>query len=112
MPTAVEVLTEARRLIAEKGWCQKAWCILPDGKRVADNEGLVTTAACAFCADGAVIAASRDLHTGDVDAVFLLDRALGEGSVGVIAFNDEPGRTRDQVIAIFDRAIELAKAEP
>jgi|SRR5947207_929590 len=46
-----------------------------------------------------------------VEAHKLLLRAIGETGFargGILEFNDAPGRTKDEVLAVCDRALELA----
>lgn len=81
-------LREARTLI-ERGWCQK---------HLKSAQG--------YCAVGAIIATNRN----DLDnaAVALLARAARTDSVAL--WNDASRRTKPQVLAAFDKAIELAEA--
>ena len=102
-----DILLEAKGAIAQ-GWCQKA---------IARTEcGIPTTVdsrrAVEWCAVGAIRKTVR--HFGEHRRVRLeLDSmgALGE-IVGdnISRWNDEPGRTQDEVVAVFNKAIERCEA--
>lgn len=82
-------LISARDYMAEHGWCQK---------NLQDPEGRV-------CMDGAL------RQTGaSIASLEALRRAIGSGSyfqdyASVHRFNDWPGRTEAEVLAMWDRAI-------
>lgn len=94
--TTVEVLRGARALLAVHGWCQ---------------EEFLNAAGC-YCAAGALndaAGSTAQWSNGDSrDARDALKAALGEFSV--LAWNDVPGRTVDEVLAAFDRAIATEEA--
>jgi hypothetical protein len=106
--TAEQILTEARALIAERGWCQHDYARSVDGVSLGTRDAR----AAAFCMEGAVMGACIDW--ADVPlALRFLERAcpsIVSDKAPVVAFNDAPARTREEVLAAFDRAIELAKA--
>lgn len=61
------------------------------------------------CSLGALIEATQDLDaTVFGAAVVLLRREMGGGHIGT--YNDEIGRTHEEVMAAWDRAIESSKA--
>jgi hypothetical protein len=106
--TPVEILTQARDLIAQPGkWTQGWYARRADGKDCywADDE-----ASC-FCAVGAVE------KTVGFDFIWSASHRksyeyLREVVGGVVdRFNDDPTRTQEEVVQAFDKAIELAKAE-
>jgi hypothetical protein len=110
--TPREVLIEARRLIAEKGWTQDAYARDAKGRNSL-TEGFDGDPVC-FCADGAIRWATH-MHQGREEARCLLNKAIGNERVfsGYDAWkwNDTPGRTKEEVLSAFDRAIALAEAQ-
>jgi hypothetical protein len=78
-PTTQALIAGRRRI--EVGWCQGA---------MRTREGV--------CAVGAV-----SFH---VDALRVLQTALGRD--GIPGWNDIPTRTKDDVLALYDRAIALS----
>lgn len=100
MTRTQEILTEARDLLITKGWWQGG---------LATTDGVTSTQigdpnAIAFCAYGAVC----EIDESD-EAVGSLFRALEEITSSAIGpWNDAPDRTFAEVLALFDRAIELA----
>lgn len=93
MRTEAEKLRYARTLI-EKGWTQGAYAVDENGRAVSEN----STYAKSFCAVGACLAAKT--------SSYYLDRLISQD---VVAWNDTPGRTKEEVLDIFDRAIALAE---
>lgn len=97
--TVAECLEEGARLLETAGWCQGS----------------------AYGANGEVCAVEANHRSlpGIMDAPVRyeayrnLRRALGElGWVyGLIGWNDTPGRTKEEVIALFRRAAELARLQ-
>lgn len=101
--TALEILTAARAKVAQ-GWVQGAYA----------------RGGC-YCVSGAI----TEAVTGSPDlwpkswadraspwcvARELLSRAIGANSVDdIVSFNDAPGRTQAEVVAAFDKAIEMAR---
>ena len=104
MKTVVEILKEARELVA-KGWTRG--CSARDAK--GDFVRPESPDATCWCAYGAVARATDDEATGKWA---IATRYLGD-AVGyhVPAFNDAPGRTQVEVLAVFDAAIAKAKAD-
>ncbi len=95
--TLREVLVEARRILENVGWCQGTYA--RDENSVAiltDDPG-----ACQFCVMGALYFASDDSDVEE-EARALLNTVV-EGSI--VAYNDAPGRTKEEVLAVFDLAI-------
>lgn len=91
MSAVADKLREAKALI-ERGWCQG---------RMATGDGRV-------CIRGAILGAfTEEAEERRADA--LLKKAAGfSGYLG--DWNDLPGRTQAEVLAAFDKAIELAGA--
>lgn len=131
--TAKEYLQQARALV-EKGWCQGAYYINEDGTRAS-----MRREAAAYCMMGAIercghiealktaklkeekgapfFSGSGFWSNPDFLAVInLLQNETmesdGQGTTvcsGIIMWNDDPARTKEEVLAAFDAAI--AKAE-
>jgi hypothetical protein len=100
--TAVaDKLREARALI-ERGWTQGANARDEMGDRLFVD----TDEAVCFCMMGAIIAAVPPDQL--LAAEHLLKRAVNDE--GVEYWNDAPERTQSEVLAAFDKAIELAEA--
>lgn len=101
--TAPEVLKEARRLIAEKGWTQSAY------HRDADGVTRSSETAASFCIEGACMRAIGpkpwcDWRSPLAEAIGLRDR------LELANWNDRPERTKEEILAAFDRAIEIASS--
>jgi hypothetical protein len=94
-------LREARALI-ERGWCKEAYARGTSGRKV-NSQG--RSAVC-FCAVGAIN------RVGKYGWDFSPERDLLKRVVGYdpIDWNDAPERTQAEVLAAFDKAIELAEA--
>lgn len=102
--TTHEVLVGARNYLEEHGWVQAT---MTDGERV--------------CVLGAIKAASgrvaRPWHCGLFPHVQVLIQAL-TGKVGAVSsdpltrWNDAPGRTKEEVLDLFDKAIALTAPQP
>lgn len=114
MNVTATLLSKARELI-EKGWAQHhyamgpAYFIVPFGDKQATR----------FCMIGACKRARKDLGVDkdeEAKAEQLLMRCIHEkGSPwneDMIDFNDKPGRTQTEVLAVFDCALEHAKEQP
>ena len=94
-PPVIQALWRGRKNL-EQGWCQGA-AITRDG----------------VCMTAAVHAALQDVpdYVTYKKAYMLLLRAVKEtgfSAGGLAEFNDTPGRTKDEVLAVYDRAVELA----
>lgn len=100
------ILTKARALI-KKGWAQGAFARDKDGK-IALIKGKQATC---FCITGAVCRISSS-YIMQGDCFESLKRALRLPTLADVArWNDAPGRTQAEVLAAFDKAIALARAE-
>lgn len=98
-----EVLVAARWIVENIGWCQRAAMIDKKGKRLNVLSGL-NKEADAFCMAGAV----NVVNTGNdfslvADSFKLLNK---EADGNFITWNDTLGRTKEEVLALFDRVIE------
>lgn len=100
-PEAVAVVAEMERLIGEVGWTQRANARTPDGTRTLCD----ANAAC-FCLNGALVAAAKHLdqpHQVECGVEVALHAAVADVSTSFVAWNDAPGRTRDEVLALLAR---------
>lgn len=106
----VEVLEKAKERLRGH-WCQGALYRDSDDRVLGkDFDG------CRVCAYGAVVSVSaRDSTAPMLTVLGRLDEAAWEDSDGgffkASSYNDAEGRTEEEVLALFDKAIELAKAE-
>lgn len=112
-PSVVETLRAARKLIEKpESWTQ--------GNYAKDSEGWSASVpwgddAVCYCSAGAIYSASRSFGTeGAALAIDALRAAIGGNpnipESSVIAWNDALDRTYPEVLAAFDHAISLAKA--
>lgn len=120
---SVAILKKARAILAEDGcWCQDAEAIDIEGTEVSP----LSSTAVQFCALGAVARAAgppRPLRAFRVsrfavevcEAELLLGRAAaelfpkrGDEPVSIVEVNDHSSTTQQDVLHVFDRAIELA----
>lgn len=111
--TVKEVLVAARWIIENVGWCQWHFAKSGDkevwmGRRTtiekAAQEAGVSKVDC-FCALGAINAVEADYDLKRSAAV-VIDNHTG-GSVST--WNDTDGRTKEEVLDLFDRAIKGTK---
>jgi hypothetical protein len=100
---AVDLLVEARMWV-DKGWCQNWYAETEVGVRCTPLDSLASS----WCMLGALARASeselRDRTGFYFDAEELLVDAVGEWPPD---WQDAPGRTKEEVLAAFDRAISL-----
>lgn len=107
----VEVLEKAKERLRGH-WCQGA--LYRDSE---SNEVIPEVPGCRVCAYGAIGSVCRSTPPS-VSRGRLLDRLdeaaymISDGEFsGAPSYNDAEGRTEEEVLALFDKAIELAKAE-
>ena len=93
--TTKEALIAARALV-EKGWCQAADARDAGGLECASRDA---EAAC-WCLSGAIHRACDGL--AEDDAWDVLASLVGDP----VEWNDTPGRSKEEVLALFDKAIE------
>lgn len=104
--TTWQVLEKAAALVAE-GWCQHAWARNATGETV-----YVWSEATHVCLMGAIWKASnlvdsRYLPDGpSCEALRLVAQVIGTHSLGV--WNDDPGRTQSEVVAVLRSAARRA----
>ena len=88
----------------QAGWTQLTYARNKEGEAVPVR----APDACSFCIMGAMRAAGAWDH---YEAFCFVREAIGETGVqGTIPeFNDRPEATQDEVVAVIDRAIEIAQ---
>lgn len=103
-------LSEAKSLI-ERGWCQGAYGRTADDEDIDRDSPEDLAQAVCYCAIGAVACVSRTLEQ-DREMNSALTRAIRKlgfhyaGNI-IIAYNDQAGRTKDEVLVLFDLAKEI-----
>jgi len=101
--TPLRMLQQARSLIA-RGWAQNTMAKDINGVQVHP----ASTVACSWCMSGAlhrVADSDRECGPHFNDAWSALEDAVGEWP-SFTSWNDKPGRTRDEVLEAFDKAIK------
>lgn len=101
--TTIEILKGARALI-EKGWCQGRYATDTNGAPASERSD---NAVC-FCISGALFRLGAG---AGAPASYAVRAAIDYAYL--VAWNDKRGRTKEQVLAAFDKAIaaESAKVE-
>lgn len=111
----VGVLQTAKSIVAD-GWVQKAFACDKDNRSVA----ALDPSACEFCSAGALIKAlgSEGLESGLYETcLYALTVQINLGkerrfdSQGVVPWNDAYGRTKQEVVALFQATIDSIKKE-
>lgn len=99
-----EDLVAARALVAT-GWTQGASALTVNGTETSPR---ASNAVC-WCSVGAIFGGMQHASPDDEAQRFhLAKKALLPGGDPLSQWNDAPGRTQAEVIALFDRAIEEA----
>lgn len=102
--SVLRTLVIARRLLSE-GWCQRvAWC---------DSAGDTNPATMGPCTHFSLVGSVRTAGQGDLVGEYALRHVRGvlnEGDLG--RWNDNPVRTKAQVVALLDAAVEAAGGRP
>jgi hypothetical protein len=103
---ALALLKDAKQLIVDKGWAQKrSW-------NYADNAEKIL-----FCTIGAMGVANWDEVTNQsrygINAVGAACKIFSKANnlEYIAAWNDTPGRTVEEVLIAFDKAIALSEQE-
>lgn len=98
------ILVEARRLLAEKGWCQEASALSSRGYAVTYGD----PSAARYCLTGACRAAELQLNTTSLyaadDAIRMLTSNSG-ASCSLTLWNDSASRSKEDVLQLLDRTI-------
>lgn len=103
----ITILDGMTKLLTEKGWTQGALARDKDGEK---TEWHLETA-CSFCLRGALVVASRQHGTqAQMSARSRLEMALDVPG-DTVSFNDAPGRTREEVLDLIERAKKLEMAD-
>ena len=108
--TALEILTEARKLIAG-GWCQGSYCKDKGGRLVSYGDPQATQ----FCALGAMYhyIAFKDPTNAvqGCEATAHAIHLLQYRGTSLARFNDRDKTTQADVLMLFDEAIYAAEVE-
>ena len=104
MSAVADKLREARALV-ERGWCKGDCAVDMGGRRCSERDAFAVR----FDPQGAMSRVSE----ADYSIFGLMTEALRRAiqSENIAAWNDAPERTQAEVLAAFDRAIELAEQE-
>lgn len=102
--TTLEVLQGMRSRLAT-GWTQYAVARNRFGVRVASS----SSEACSWCIMGAASATTRNADERSSAYTRLYQSGIRLLTVG--EWNDIPGRTQEEVLALIDSAIERVKGE-
>lgn len=105
---AYVVLLQARRDLAERRLARGALALSPRGNRTSPT----SSDAAALDPVGAIDRAAY-IHRASINVVALCGRLFSAAiGGGVIAkWSDDPGRTKAQVLEVFDRVIEGLRVE-
>jgi hypothetical protein len=101
--TVKETLIAARWILDNVGWCQGT--LYKD--KYGNHLSFANTITVSACAIGAVFAVDIDDTNNSHDkALDLLLEMQLDDSVNLAMWNDKKGRTKQEVLKLFDRAIE------
>ncbi len=104
--TAVEVLERALDRLRH-GWCQNAYARDVAGISLGFSE---IEHGCAWCLVGSLYGRGESFP---LEAKEIMSRAIGDMTDTIMphvhVYNDAPGRTQEEVIALVERALELAR---
>lgn len=107
---ATEILEKAKKVV-KKGWCQKVSARNKNGKPVI----CYSKEACRFCTTGAIAKVAglpNMLQPGRTLAeafYYLMEAKSAQPNLSLTEWNDVKGRTKRQVLFLYDRAIALSK---
>jgi hypothetical protein len=110
IPKKLTLLQQARALLAEPtAWCHDTYARDGDGEAVLPYE----STAVAWCAIGAIVRFQEFHGRTRLAASKVLNRAafLIAGTLVTSHYNDHPGRTHADILALYDRAIMLADGQ-
>ena len=93
-----EVLIKAKALLENVGWCQNVTA------KFFGND--YATTPIAYCAHGAIIYTEQSI-AGHLEALEILRSLTPERHT--TRFNDAPGRTKEEILALYDAAIKVAE---
>ncbi len=104
MKTIVEILRAARQLLIDRGWTQGTFARDAKGARTLYD---APDAVC-YCSLGAIMVVGRGF--APEASTLALTKAIGSGHPANVAeWNDAKDRTKEEVLAAYDRAIVLAE---
>ena len=107
--TPLYILEGVKALLASPmNWTQRSMSREESGMSVHPTNA---TATC-WCLSGAIVHLTGGIDENWRDACWALSNAIAPGyayGVSIPAWNDVPGRTYDEVMAVVDRAIEHEK---
>lgn len=98
--TPLTLLQNTRALIV-RGWNQGTFAQNAKGEAVTSGD----PEACSWCLIGALGTAAKDHETAFDRAYDILRKLMPIGSYSLSLWNDLPGRTQADVLALIDRAI-------
>ena len=103
--TTAELLYEARAVIdTEDKWTQGALARNAGGQELVS---VLSPGAVCYCAGGAIAVAFGERYPDGSSPVWLALEAVISGVIPT--WNDKPERTHAEVLAAFDKAIEVAE---
>lgn len=106
--TIKQVLKAGKWILDNVGWCQYSYYTDKSGVRHWDTEAGATSGdvgcACALGCIYMVDVENPDLRS---DAASFLEKLVGTGNLAT--WNDQPGRTKEEVSKLFARGIKQAK---
>ena len=100
--TPVEVLKAMEWIITNVGWCQ--WVTYRDktGRFIGEDDEIDASKLGSVCLSGAML-----LTNANWQAIIRATELFREvNKIGMVAFNDAPGRTKKQVINALRKAIK------
>lgn len=100
--TAKELLIAAKWILEHVGWCQHVSCRWPGPDVMGKGRGSPE----AYCLTGAMNVVECEPSCPWPDATMLVSILIGSDQVAV--WNDDPKRTKKQVLALLDKAIARA----
>lgn len=102
--SAKQILIDAKTLLETQGWTQKAYARDKDGNTTPAIPGLGEPVC--FCSVGALLHAGGNADLAlDIASDCLRDVLPGR-DFSIIDFNDTPGRTKQEVLDVFQKAID------
>lgn len=102
--TPTQILIDSRKVV-EAGWCIRASARTAKGIPCEWDEAK----AASWCSTGAMLHVVSMFAPAHFHALNFLREAVGQHAI--VAWNDAPGRTKEEVLAAFDTAIEISVAK-
>lgn len=115
LPSQQEVLLRAYELI-ESGWCKGRYHLTPEEQNRKSQYGFVVdynnTNVDRYCLVGAIRQAVYDVgYQGNIALIIERIRVASGLKEQVSTWNDQPQRTKSEVLSVIDRAICLAVSD-